>query len=142
MVRNNITRWSPTTCNCVVEILTVYDDNNENILEQPRFLLMNDVCEKHASMASTTHRAEHQQMATNVINFIEEAKAVNLGQVHHAMSRAKRRAHIRELNQCKAQVNQFNERITEEWNELISFPHAFDEHIYQQILKENQNVNG
>ena len=138
MPRNNITRWSPSTCNCVVEYVTVYDDNNEKILEDPKFLLMNEVCDKHAHLATTTHRQNHAELTKFPLDLIEEAKNVNLNQVHHALGKATRASHKRDLMQCRSQVMQHNDRITEEWNELVSFPHAFDSHIYEEILKEQK----
>jgi hypothetical protein len=140
-VRRNITRWSPHTCDCVVEYVTVYDDNNDKILKDPEFLLMNNVCEKHIHMASTTHRENHEGLSKNVLDHIEEDKSVNINQVHTIMANAKRAIHRRDLENCRVQVIQHNNRITEEWNELVSFPHAFDKHIYDQILKENQEKN-
>lgn len=136
MPRNNITRWSPTTCNCVVERVTVYDDNNENILEDTKFLLMNQVCERHSALASKTHKQNHAQLSTSVIKFIEETKTRNLDQVHGLLAKATRASHKRDLMVCRNQVMQHNDKITEEWNELVSFPHAFDSHIYEEILKE------
>lgn len=141
MVRNNITRWSPNTCGCVIEYVTVYDDGNEKILEDPRFLLMNDVCDDHKHLASPMHRENHAQLSNGVLAHIEEAKSVNLGQVHMALDKAVRASHKRDLMQCRNQVIQHNERITEEWNELVSFPHAFDSHIYDIVLDENRTYN-
>lgn len=138
MVRNNITRWSPHTCGCVVETVAVYDDNNENILEDSKFLLMNHVCNKHLYLASKViHREDHHQRAARVLGFIEEAKARNTAQVEIALANAKRHHHRRQLVAISRQVADFNNDITEEWKELVSLPHAFDEHIYEQILKEN-----
>jgi hypothetical protein len=132
-VTRNITRFSPSTCNCVVEY---YVDTEEPEPRDVHFLLMNTVCDSHQSLATTTHRSNHAELSKLPLDLIEEAKSVNLNQVHGALAKATRASHKRDLMQCRNQVMQHNERITEEWNELIQSPHAFDEHIYEQIKKE------
>jgi hypothetical protein len=36
---------------------------------------------------------------------------------------------------------QFNRDLDEEWAELVAQPHAFDSHIFDAVLKENQSKN-
>lgn len=143
MVRNNITRWSPDTCGCVIEMVTVYDDNNNRIDgEEPKFLLMNEVCDKHKHLASTTHRENHEQLSKTVLDYIEEAKTSNMKQVDDQIANATRHHIRRQLVKNKQIVADFNNEITEEWKELVSFPHAFDSHIHEQVMKENRAKNG
>jgi hypothetical protein len=136
MVRN-ITRYSPDTCGCVVEYYVDTDFPDQ----EPKFLLMNNVCDKHMPLATTTHRENHAELSKLPLDLIEEAKTVNLNQVHGALAKATRASHKRDLMQCRTQVMQHNDRITEEWNELIQPPHAFDQHIYDQVMKENRAKN-
>src|SRR5438093_2712413 len=127
-MRNNISRWSPLTCDCVIELVAVYDDNNEKILRDPEFLAMNNVCGKHKHLASKVHKSNHHELSKHVMDIIEEAKAVNLKQADDAIAAETSPRRKRQLISCKDTVLRFNSDITEEWNELVTQPHAFDKH--------------
>src|SRR5215469_8157808 len=141
-----VQRWSPDTCRCVIEQVVGYDEQG-NCVEDPKFLLMNEVCDKHAHMKSTQFVHNHQALADNVTNLIEQTKARNMKQVddqlgfahaHVVKGKAKM---IRDLQSNRVMVQRHNDEITEEWYELVSFPHAFDAHIADIVLTENRAKN-
>lgn len=134
-----VQRLSPHSCDCVIEQWVEYDDVTNEVTNGPNFLLMNDVCDNHAHMKSTSFRAEHAQLSSNVKDLIEQTKARNMKQVDDLISKATRKKTIKELKQCREYVIKHNQDITEEWEELVSFEHAFDSHIYDQILKEQKD---
>jgi len=140
MVRHNISRVSPNSCGCVLETETEYDDNG-NIISEPKFLLMNNVCDAHKHLASTTHKTEHTKLSTHVLDLIEEAKTVNLKQVDDLIEKATRASVKRDLMACRLQVLNFNAKLDEEWAELTTQPHAYDSHIHDLVLKENREKN-
>ncbi len=146
MVRHNITRWHPVTCKCILETVTEYSDNNEERLTDPRFLLVNDVCNRHYHLCSVYFRPNHEALAREVLDYIEEAKTLNINQANDVLSQVIRKHRnrpmlIHEQFGAVEQVKYFNALITEEWNELVIWPHAFDEHIYNAVLKENLAVS-
>jgi hypothetical protein len=96
---------------------------------------MNKVCDKHKPLASTVHREDHPQLSQHVLELIDQAKTRNLKQVEDMMSKETRPRVYRELLKARASVIQHNEDITEEWNELVIPPHAFDKHIHDDIVK-------
>jgi hypothetical protein len=95
-MRRNITRWSPSTCGCVVELESEYD-NQGNLISDNKFLLMNEICDKHKALASTTHRENHAQLSNHTLDLIEEAKSKNLGQVHGLLEKAVKAIHKKDL---------------------------------------------
>lgn len=81
------------------------------------------------------------------MEIIEATKARNMKQVddqvgfaHAHVAKGKARM-LRDLQKNRAVVQEHNDNITEEWLELVSFPHAFDEHIHDAVLAENQAKN-
>jgi hypothetical protein len=145
MVVTKITRWKPDTCDCVIELETDFDDvlvPGMNITD-PKFMLLNRVCNKHLPLTSTQFKAEHSQMSQHVLDVIERAKSDNLKQVDEQIAKAqqmtkgKARA-LRELEKSREIVLQFNANLDEEWGELVSFPEAFDSHIRDQIIQEQK----
>ena len=132
-----IQRWSPNTCDCVIDQWVEYDDITGEVKDGPNFLLMNEVCDNHEHLKSTEHKPHHAQLSSNVSNLLEQTKARNLKQIDDLLAnpRLKRKAR-KELDLCRREVLDHNNKITEEWNELVEPPHAFDEHIHDQILKE------
>lgn len=125
---------SPSSCGCVIELFVDTEDESKGT--ETKFLLMNTVCDKHVHLASTQRRANHQELAKNVMDMIEEAKRANIADYEAALKRAKLQIHKRDVERCKPAVEKFNADITEEWNELVSFPHAFDSHIHKAIMSE------
>lgn len=112
-------------------------------LHEPKFLLLNDVCEKHRHLASTEIGPQHAELSPHILDLIEKTKARNLKQVDDMIARPNlRRKTRKELAQCRQQTILHNQNITEEWEELVSLTHAFDGHIHDQILKEQPNNNG
>jgi hypothetical protein len=124
-----ITRWTPP-CNCVIE-KEISDDKKEH-----KFLLLNDVCNEHKVLASTKHKSNHSELSKHVIDLIEEAKAVNLKQVDDLIAVETSPRKKKHLMGCRTQVLRFNNDVTEEWNELVTQTHAFDELIHDKIVKE------
>jgi hypothetical protein len=126
-------------CGCVVEQEVLYDNAlviGMNITD-PQYLLINDVCDGHKPLASKEITPKHAQLSPHVLDLIEATKARNLKQVDDLLAQPNLRLKTRkELEQCRLQVIQHNQNITEEWQELVTLPHAFDQHIHEQILKE------
>lgn len=141
-VTTTIVRWSPATCKCVVELIheqTGTDKDGNPVWSDPKFLLLNDVCDNHRPLTSREFKADHGQLGQQVLSYIEEAKAKNLKQVNDLLAQPNLRLKTRkELQRCKQQVIQFNADLDDEWGELLMFPHAFDDHIHQQILSEQK----
>jgi len=133
-----ITRWSPNhICGCVFEVVADYDDQGNQISDN-QFLLRNTECNKHKHLASTKHKANHKELASPVLDMIEEAKQANIKQADEAISKARNRIERLDLEACKSYViNHFNARLTEEWADLTEQPHAFDSHIHDQIWTEH-----
>jgi hypothetical protein len=131
----NITRWSPDTCGCVIEVGW---DDQEPEPREGKFVLMNTVCQKHYGLATTVHRANHKELTKVPLKHIEDAKRVNLTGLASRMLTEQSPRRLRELRQNHAQVLKFNQDLDEEWEELVAQPFAFDSHIYDQVLKENQ----
>jgi len=128
----SITRWSPSTCGCVIEQVS----DTEHLDKDPEFLLMNEICERHMPLASTKHRADHSKLASNVMKIIEDTKQQNLDNHTEALNRVKKRFHKRQVENLRGLIERHNNEITEEWNELVSFPYAFDSHIWDAVWKE------
>lgn len=127
-----ITRFSPDSCGCVLE-------RQVSETGEISFLLMNEVCDDHAHLASTTFRANHGELSQYVMSLIEEAKALNMNSARARFQepRIARSAKLRkELQGCITQIELFNQQITEEWNELTQQPHAFDSHIHDVVMDE------
>lgn len=125
----NISRHSPDTCGCVVELECDGD-------KEPIFLMMNTVCDKHRPLASTLYKANHSLLSNHVLDLIEEAKTKNLKQVNDLIGKEKSAFRKKDLMRCRQQVIDFNAKLDEEWAELIQPPHAFDSHIHGQIRQE------
>lgn len=138
MVRHNINRLHPHTCDCIIELVTVYDDNNDRIPgEDEKFLLMNRVCDKHEHLKSTTHRENHHELSKIVVDYIEEAKRLNIEDWKATLARCRFEWERQDVERQLPGIERHNSRMTIEWNELLSPPHAFDQHIHEQIKKEN-----
>ena len=140
-----VQRWSPDTCQCVIEQYVDYDETGVAV-NGPNFLLMNEICSKHEHMKSTEFKSNHAQLSGAVLQLIEDAKARNMKQVDDqvafAKTRVKGRARmLRDLARNRVAVQQHNDDITEEWLELVSVPEAFDEHVHDVVLAENQAKN-
>lgn len=130
-----IQRWSPASCRCVIEQFVDYDDDGKPKGE-PQFLLMNDVCDDHSHLVSREKRPDHDIKAQNVLDLIEQTKARNLKQVDDLIAKSKRKLEIEDLKKCRQIVLNHNEKITIEWQELVSFNHAFDSHIHDRVQSE------
>ena len=141
MVNLYVTKWSPNHCGCTL--------NYEWDLDQPeprdtKFLLAEEVCDDHAHLMSSTHKPEHAQLSNHVLDIIKAAQHRN---ITTAMARldepkiARSAKRTREMKQSIEMVKQFNIQVEEEWQELVSPPHAFDSHIYDIVLEENQRWN-
>jgi hypothetical protein len=145
VIVRKIQRWRPSTCGCVIEQFVDYDAvlvPGMNISE-PAFLLMNEICDKHQHLASTEFKENHADLSNNVMQWIEQAKARNLKQVDDLLAKPNLRRKTRmELESCRRQVLDHNQKITEEWQELVEPPWAFDEHIHDQAIVENRLKNG
>jgi hypothetical protein len=129
----NITRWSPVhICDCVIELESEKDDQG-NLMSDNKFLLMNRVCERHKPLASTIHKENHAQLSNHVMALIEEAKKSNIDNYNAALTRCKTNFERKEVMAQLPTVLKKNEDITEEWSELVSFPHAHDVHIHDEI---------
>lgn len=132
----NITRWSPDTCKCIIELLT---DNGAQY-----FLLQNEVCDDHAHMILPQRHVQHDELSVNVRNIIEIIKKRN---IDTAVARfeepriARSRKLKKELTQCIELIKAHNGEITEEWAELVEQDHAFHPHIHAAVNEENQRKN-
>jgi hypothetical protein len=126
---NTITRYSPPTCDCVVEL------ENETGKETV-FLMMNRVCQKHRSLVSTQHAPDHGLKSSHVLSLIEEAKTRNLKQVDDLIAKETSNFVLKDLMLCRQQVLRINARLDDEWGELVQPAHAFDAHIHAQVKNE------
>lgn len=139
MVRNNITRVHRTDCDCIYEEVTVYDDNNEKILEEPRFLLFNRVCDQHSSMASKSHKPNHAQLSKTVLDIIEEVKARNIRLIDQMVARETDTEVLSDLALGRVGTVKHNEKISKEWAKLTSKEHAFDSHIHEHLRQKDKD---
>jgi len=134
-----IQRWSPIyNCGCVIEQQVDYDDleKRDPIVS---FLMMHTVCEKHIHLASTSHSDDHEVRKAYVMSLIHETKARNIKQHDEAIKRAKFRHHRNELHKLTNHIHSHNQAIHEEFDELSDQFHCWDEHIYNQIVKEDED---
>lgn len=117
-------------CNCVIELE----------VPQPgitKFLMMSRVCKNHKPLASTTHKANHAQLSSYVLDLIEEAKLANMKDYEAALTRCEFNFERREVEEQLPTVLKKNKFITEEFAEYVTKPHAFDEHIHDELMKNN-----
>lgn len=70
------------------------------------------------------------------MDLIEEAKRDNLADWEATLKRARTNRDRADVLALKPGIEQFNRRITEEWQELTNNVHAFDDHIHAIILDE------
>jgi hypothetical protein len=109
--------------------------------KEPVFLLMNTVCQKHQPLMSTRHAPDHAAKSSHVLDLIEEAKAANLKQVNDQIAKETSNFRRKDLLACRNQVIAFNNRLDEEWAELVQPAHAYDQHIHQAVLEEQAKKN-
>lgn len=117
-------------CGCVIEHECERDGSRAD------FLLVNWVCENHEHLKSTVKGERHAEQANHVMDIIEEAKRDNLADWEATLMRARSNRDRLDVLALKPGIVQFNQRITEEWQELTSNTHAFDSHIHTTILNE------
>jgi hypothetical protein len=131
------TRWT-AECGCVFELEADPDSPNAEEREA-RFALANYICPKHDHMKSTKHKAKHEDKSKHIMDVLETAKQSNIDHSlqHIARFQPGSYRHRRALNTHNSILN-FNEDIHNEWSELTSNTHAYDEHIYDAVVKENQ----
>jgi predicted nucleotide-binding protein (sugar kinase/HSP70/actin superfamily) len=117
-----------------------WDDQEPQETREGKFVLLNTVCDKHKPLATTMHRADHQELTKVPLSHIEDAKRININGVVVRMANEGQRSPriMKQLRQGHSQVLKFNQDLDEKRGELVSQPYAFDSHIYEQILKENQ----
>jgi|SRR5689334_10711763 len=135
----SITRWT-AECGCIFEL----EADPESQIEAERnnkFLLANYICPKHEHLKSDKKKVGHDDKSKHVMDVLEIAKQRNIDGSNKNISRFRSGS----MNRKKAQeihlrVIEFNTDIHNEWSELTSNIHAYDEHIYNIVLKENQIV--
>lgn len=151
VIETRLTRHHPiigdSLCGCVVELEADFDMHlvPGMRITEPRFCLMSNICDRHSAIASTTFRSNHADLSKHILDLIEVAKTANLRQVDEQIVRAQqmkrgRARALYDLQLSRANVVQFNAKLDDEWKELVSFPDAFDEHIHEQIKKEQAAV--
>ncbi len=128
-------RWT-AYCGCRFHL----EIDNETGAE--KFLLADIICGSHKYLASTKHRENHSELSKHPLDILEEAKVSNLKQVDDLISNETRPSILRDLVKCREIVVRINNENTEEWNEMVTQPHAFDDHIHPIVLQEHRARNG
>lgn len=134
---SRFTRWT-ALCGCIFELESDPDSNNPTDKDN-RFALANYICPTHESLKSTSKKPDHASKSNHVMQVLGLAKQNNIDQSQKHIARFKQgtKQH-KEAAALHSQVLKFNDDITDEWNELTSNIHAFDEHIYNIVLQENR----
>jgi hypothetical protein len=132
----NTVRWS-AYCGCRFHL--EIDDQHP---DGAKFLLADIICNSHKPLASTKHRENHSELSKRPLALLKEAQISNLKQVDDLISTEMRPRKLRDLVKCREIVVRINDDNTEEWNEIVTQPHAFDEHIHPIVWKEHQARNG
>ena len=143
MVTIYIARWT-ALCGCIFELEWDRDLPQEE--REMKFLLVNNVCPKHSKLKSKFKTAIHDNRSKHVIDCIEDIKNQNINNSQKSIRQAflaiedgvvTSQRH-KELLANHELIEKRNDEITEEWNELVQRPWAFDSHIYDIVLKEAQ----
>jgi uncharacterized membrane protein YccC len=101
--------------------------------------MADNICPKHEHMKSKHKKPGHDNKAKRTMDILEQTKTSNLDNSHQNIARHRQGSlnHNIALETHKL-VERHNTHIHNEWSELISNIHAYDEHIYDAVLKENQ----
>jgi hypothetical protein len=133
------TRWT-AECGCIFELESDPDSQIE-AERNNRFALANYICPKHEHLKSNKKKPEHDNKSKHVMDVLEIAKQSNIdgSNKHIARFRSGSLNHKR-AQETHLRIIEFNMDIHNEWSELTSNIHAYDEHIYDIVLKENQQT--
>jgi|SRR5690242_7051540 len=133
----SITRWT-AECGCIFEL----EADPESQIEAERnnkFLLANYICPKHEHLKSDKKKVGHDDKSKHVMDVLEIAKQRNIKGSQDNINRHPLKSMKRQQAETTHDaVLKFNNDIHNEWSELTSNIHAYDEHIYNIVLKENQ----
>jgi hypothetical protein len=133
------TRWT-ASCGCVFELESDPDSQIE-AERNNRFALANYICPKHEHLKSNKKKPEHDNKSKHVMDVLEIAKQSNIANSQSNIDKHPPKSMRRQQAERTHQtVLRFNDDIHNEWSELTSNIHAYDEHIYDIVLKENQTI--
>lgn len=136
----NITRWSPDTCGCVIDVS--WDDSVPGEQRKTEHYATVEVCPIHESLATKTHSLDHKsrrdKKLAGVLDIIQER---NVNRVIDQINKTKHAFHRRQLQQGHLAVQSHNRDVREEYDAIFSEPHVHDSHIYDIVLEENQRKN-
>ena len=137
----SFTRWT-APCGCVFELISDPDSPNEADRAN-RFGMCDYICPKHEPQRTkqlTNKHPAHKNKSDKIMQIIEQTKQRNIQGHVNALSKHKPGSFIhRQLQDLLPNIQRHNSSIHSEWTELTNNDHAFDENIYNIVLKEHQD---
>jgi hypothetical protein len=125
-------------CGCIFELESDPDSQIE-AERNNKFLLANYICPKHEHLKSKAKKAAHDDKGKHVMDVLQSIKQSN---IDHSLAKINKHppnsTHRQQAELTHRLVEDHNIKIHNEWSELTSNIHAYDEHIYDIVLKENQ----
>lgn len=136
------TRWT-APCGCVFELIS--DPDSSNLADREnRFAMCDYICPKHErhrtkSLIKSQSSPNHKTKADRIMKTLEQIKQRNIQSHENIIATAnKGTKRYRELLPIRPLIEKHNEDIHNEWTELTTNDHAFDEELYNIVLKEHQ----